>query len=169
MIDTTKVNFKVFVEDQNSDKDKNYDLNIKNIQKEFPILDKPIVGIYNIPGRRGHWTSFAIFKDENDQVVLLYKDSMGGKCPPDIINAAEKYSGGQTVTIQENTIQEQGIEIKNNVAVIDRNYGIYALKNIEIMYKNIISITLKNTNFHLVKNQIKLDKMSLLKSVSRIT
>lgn len=84
LIDKTKVNFKIFVEDQNSDKDKDNDTNIKNIANEFPVLDKPIIGIYNIPGGIGHWTSFAILKDEKDQVVLLYKDSMGGDCPKDI-------------------------------------------------------------------------------------
>ncbi|MCX4083812.1 hypothetical protein N7281_02840 [Rickettsia hoogstraalii] len=97
MIDKTKVNFKIFVEDQNSDKDKDNDTNIKNIANEFPVLDKPIIGIYNIPGGIGHWTSFAILKDGKDQVVLLYKDSMGGDCPKDIQKAAEMYSNGQTV------------------------------------------------------------------------
>ncbi|KJV80417.1 hypothetical protein RHORCCE3_1342 [Rickettsia hoogstraalii str. RCCE3] len=97
LIDKTKVNFKIFVEDQNSDKDKDNDTNIKNIANEFPVLDKPIIGIYNIPGGIGHWTSFAILKDGKDQVVLLYKDSMGGDCPKDIQKAAEMYSNGQTV------------------------------------------------------------------------
>ncbi|QQV75303.1 hypothetical protein H6P87_00856 [Rickettsia tillamookensis] len=139
LIDKTKVNFKIFVEDQNSDQDKDNDTNIKNIQNEFPLLDKPIIGIYNIPGGIGHWTSFAILKDEKDQVVLLYKDSMGGDCPKDIQKAAEMYSNGQTVKPIVNNSKEQGGHLTNKG--VDVNCGIYALKNAEIIYKNIIDPT----------------------------
>lgn len=139
LIDKTKVNFKIFVEDQNSDKDKDNDTNIKNIANEFPVLDKPIIGIYNIPGGIGHWTSFAILKDKKDQVVLLYKDSMGGDCPKDIQKVAEMYSNGQTVKPIVNNSKEQGGYLTSKG--VDINCGIYALKNAEIIYKNIIDPT----------------------------
>ncbi|WCR57474.1 hypothetical protein [Rickettsia asembonensis] len=139
MIDKTKVNFKIFVEDQNSDKDKDNDTNIKNIANEFPVLDKPIIGIYNIPGGIGHWTSFAILKDEKDQVVLLYKDSMGGDYPKDIQKVAEMYSNNQTVKPIVNNSKEQGGHLTSKG--VDVNCGIYALKNAEIIYKNIIDPT----------------------------
>ncbi|MFV9935954.1 MAG: hypothetical protein AB8U84_01385, partial [Rickettsia endosymbiont of Haemaphysalis japonica] len=99
LIDETKTNLAIFFQDQN---DPDYDTrseNIKNIQESFPKLTKenPIIGIYHIPGGIGPWTSFAILKDANDQVVLLYKTSMGGDYQKDIQKAAAMYSNGQTV------------------------------------------------------------------------
>ncbi|MFV9930004.1 MAG: hypothetical protein AB8U82_03780 [Rickettsia endosymbiont of Haemaphysalis japonica] len=146
LIDETKTNLAIFFQDQN---DPDYDTrseNIKNIQESFPKLTKenPIIGIYHIPGGIGPWTSFAILKDANDQVVLLYKTSMGGDYPKDIQKAAAMYSNGQTVQPIVNNSKEQGGHLTNKG--VDVNCGIYALKNAQIIYQNIINDN-KRKNF----------------------
>ncbi|WP_392506647.1 hypothetical protein ACE5D9_02595 [Rickettsia sp. 2024-CO-Wats] len=118
----------IFFQDQNDPDYETKSENIKNIQESFPklIKEKPIIGIYHIPGRIGHWISFAILKDEMIKVVLLYKASMGGDCPKDIQKVAEMYSNGQTVKPIVNNSKEPGGHLTNKG--VDVNCGIYSFK-----------------------------------------
>lgn len=80
---------------------------------------------------------------------------MGGDCPKDIQKAAEMYSNGQTVKPIVNNSKEQGGHLTNKG--VDVNCGIYALKNAQIIYQNII-----NDNKKILLKMLKLGDFALL-------
>lgn len=84
---------------------------------------------------RGHWVCFTISKAEEDRVLVLYKDSMGG-LDDAVTTTLRNIYGVDKIDFRVNRKHEQ---------TDSKSCGIFALKNMDIILSNFQTTTFKDT------------------------